>query len=489
MPSTSVALMHLYDKIGLQQCIPLKDHRLKESSKITELIAKHESERGAQNIPEYYPIDFLVSKYLKGHKPPQDPKKVSDLLDQFHEIFKDMPVKSWEGKYAIDIFRNLLNFWSYTHSKLSLQQTLEDKTLWSYLHSSLAKNDVAEISERLKSYTIKWKLSANPDIDLYSILKDPQQKNTHLKDAIKELISGFKTIPSQDLEDAYNLVMAHDFIGHSVESSLVSDPSWEMVLGLQHAWHKLYPGFELGDVDVMDYKCHMLLKNPEFLAHAKWNHFIDEVQPTFTHQSQYPNNSFFAKVPRPYDLLNYGIENYRQFATMMVDLQNQNHPAGLVMLMRVTNYLPKGPRYLLEMLQEERFQSMIQPAIKSARLHKWSSADFWPEPCGSLAEINEIKQFVEALAFVSNDERKIEISSMKKTSNLPKWCMWSHSGRIFHSLQKQIQEPQVSLDEAWRASWQRTKIANMKIGRAVFSFHPSVEKPWSPFDNLVLEDV
>ncbi|KAH9810233.1 hypothetical protein DFH28DRAFT_504378 [Melampsora americana] len=500
MTSISVAAMQLDHEIGFQEHTPIKaySHGLEESSTRAELITKHGN--GREDLTEFKPIDNLVSRYLTGPELPRDTEQVSNLLGEFSQIFKNMKVQSWEGEYSIELFQHILHFWSYGSSNSPLLQALKDRTLWKNLHQSLAQNDIIQLSERLRPFLSQKKLSSSPEVDLYSILNNPQQNHPHFEVAIKELLVELKDIADKDLKDAYSLVMAHDCLGHTAEKILLNEPRWNIVEGLQQAWAAVHPNFELGDVDVMDYRYHILLKNPHLLAHAKWDQLICDPWKVSKSLPQSFDKSLLDKPSVPYDVSNYNEEYYHKISTMMTGWDKDSlYPMGLFMLMHLNKYLPKGPEYLIKMLKEDHYGTTLHDAtayVKSNKLYMRTPVKTGLFPPQGFQELTD---FVEALSSGIHDGLKVEgpqqiiarikhsLKSLKQyimhpkgePSDLPK--QGDKSGKYRKYLSSWD-------DGAWDSNLQQRKLARMQIGKAVFSLSSHSEDPWDPFNVIVLDE-
>ncbi|KAH9810246.1 hypothetical protein DFH28DRAFT_1224809 [Melampsora americana] len=205
---------------------------LEECLKRAELIGKYEDERQGQ---VFQPIDKLVSEYLTEPELPQDKDRVSKLLGQFREVFKNMKVHSWEGQYTIAIFRHILNFQSSQIISESLHQALQDEQFWRDLQTPIAQHDVVQFSDILKPFLTRCKLKSNPKLNLYSILKDPSKEDTNLNEAITQMVLELNTISIRKLEFAYKLIMAHTFLRPSLENNFLPTTSPDIIGGLERA--------------------------------------------------------------------------------------------------------------------------------------------------------------------------------------------------------------------------------------------------------------
>ncbi|KAH9810232.1 hypothetical protein DFH28DRAFT_903372, partial [Melampsora americana] len=453
------------------------------------------------SIPFSQPIDKLVSQYLSGPELPQDTETVSKILVNFHDIFRNMDAQSWDGKYIIRIFEHMMHYWSYNSINSPLLQALQEESLWKHIHISLAKNDVIIYSDRLKQFLKRNQPTSQVKGDLYSVLRDPQPEHPDFDVAIKELLIELQNIPDHHLVDAYSLIMAHDFLGNCQKSALLSHPSWDTVAGLQRAWYKIYPGFDLGNVDVMDYKCHILLKNPHMLAHARWNYFVSRVQDDLNFKRKLSDLQRSEELEFPYDLPNNPEQYYCKLATMMVD-HNGKVPLvrGLEMLMHLTNYLPKGAEYLWRMLHEKKFGTTVDVAIKHVKSYESHipRLTLWPEP--SSQAVDEIKLFLGTLSSGIHDYQMMEwvrrpLANIGKYLKSTKQIFSNQEGKISLSPNKpfkhtKLGEYESSSDhDSWRGKWPKRKLTHMKIGRSVFVFPASLEKSWAPFRGCVLEEV
>ncbi|KAH9810235.1 hypothetical protein DFH28DRAFT_903222 [Melampsora americana] len=435
-PTITKAFDHWVNELQL----PMKAHGsgLEEYLKRAALIGEYESERGVQFLPASKPIGKLVQTYLTTPGLPQEGERFSKLLGEFGEVFKNTEYGSSEGQYAIAVFQHILQFWSNPGSLFALSMALQDEKLWKNLHISRAKYDLISYSEQLKQFLHNDKLNSESK-DIYSILNDSLKPNTKLNDVIQSMSMQLKS--ASDPCTVYRFLMAHDFLEQSLEGQLISKPSWNIVDGLQRVWSSMYPGFKLGNVDVMEYQDHLLLKYPHLLAYAKLNDLLDKTQSVSTKLPE--SFKFIWQKPfEPYDVSYYGEEYYQKIGQMM-DLGEEwvLYPLGLEMLMNLTNYLPNGPEFLLKMLQDHLFGARVHQAMDFVIKYNHYTWLY-----GKQQNI-ELMHFVKSLSSLNQDE--------------------------------------------WIAQWPKRTLAEIRIGRCVFSVHPtsSVEDSWAPFSSLVLEDI
>ncbi|KAH9810247.1 hypothetical protein DFH28DRAFT_504844 [Melampsora americana] len=338
---------------------------VEESLKRAALIGKHEDRCIVNPLSVLHPIEKVISGYLIAWELPQDTQRASDILAQFRDIFKNIQVQSWEGQYVLEIFQHILSFPSSHTIIQSLDQAIQDEEIWRDLHIPLAKNDIIQLSEKMKPFLTKHKISSKGKLNLYSILRDPLQEHEHFNDAIKKLLRILKTMPKEQLKNAYQLIMAHDLLRPSVENELMSTPSWDIVEGLQKAWTVLYPGFKLNNLEVMDYRYYILIKYPQLLAHVRWDAFIHDAQKVSKSLSQASKRKSLWERPQiAYDVSNYTEEYYHKIITVMKGGNEWVlYPMGLELLMQLYYYLPKGPEYLIKMLKKDEFVAWVDIAI------------------------------------------------------------------------------------------------------------------------------
>ncbi|EGG10547.1 uncharacterized protein MELLADRAFT_60319 [Melampsora larici-populina 98AG31] len=423
---------------------------LEESLKRAALIGEHEDERTGQPP---YPIAKLVSEYLTSPELPQEIDQISRLLGQYREIFKNIEVQSWEGQYAIAIFKHIQNFQSSRTINESLHRALHEEPFWVDFHTFIAKDDIVQYSKKLKRFLSSAKLKSNTELNLYSILKDPLQVHINLHDAIKQLLLKLNTISTERLEYAYRLIIAHAFLRPTLEREILSQDSWDIVFGLQRAWALVYPGLELPHVGVMDYRYSILIKYPHLLAHANWDVFIDDARSVSREFSQRSNrSSLWDKPQRPYDISTYTEAYYHKIMTTMKGSEENRvlYTMGLEMLMHL-NSLPNGQEFLLKMLKEDGFKAWVDDAIRAVRSHNQYNWNFWPSLFDPPRENLKLKKFVDAL------------------SNI-----------LLFQMQ---QESDHAIFNRWKTDWPTRPIARMKIGRRVYNFSPeNWQATWTPLD-------
>ncbi|KAH9810248.1 hypothetical protein DFH28DRAFT_1065093 [Melampsora americana] len=434
-----------FDNWVNQKCLT-RNRALEECLKRAALIGFHEEKHEGQPISVFHPIEKLVSKHLTDCELPQATQNISNLLSQLCEIFKDMEVQSWEGQYTIEIFKHIMSFSSSSIIVQSFKQVIQDENIWRDFHIPFAKHDIIQLSEKMKPFLTKCKISSKIDMSLYPILKDPLQEHEFFNDAIMKLLRSLKTIPKKQLKNAYQLIMAHELLTPSVEHGLIAAPSWDIVDGLQRSWAVLYPGFTLMNVEVMDYTYYILLKYPHLLAHARWNAFVHDAKKSLkTILSSSSIKTLLEKPHIPYDVSSYGEEYYYKLFTIMKDGNDKVlYTKGLELLMILNDYLPKGPDCLLKMLKEEQFGDWVNLAIGYVRFYFQYAWHHGGKTFGQLI------YFVEALH---------SIITLQRQGNA--------DGEICAE---------------WRRIWPPKTVARMKIGGYEFYFDPSNwEGSWNPF--------
>ncbi|KAH9810254.1 hypothetical protein DFH28DRAFT_504988 [Melampsora americana] len=332
-------------KIGLH----IFGFRLEELLNRAKIIGEHETKR-PPNSPSLS-IDNLVSQFLMKVELPQDENILSDLISQLHQIFKTMEYQSWEGHYTRVIFEHL-SFYSPIFRKL-LHVNLKDGGFWRDFHIPLAKNDVIELSKKLKPILENSYMGIGEN--LYEIMKDPGSNSRYFKGAISNLLGKLKNLSSEDLVNAYKLLMAHSFLSSSAEKTIISEIGRDQNIhsGISRALAVVYPAFVIEKVDVLDYQYILWKKEPQFLLGAKFEKLQFDVS-TLKHKEQGLIHPFLPPPTFMYD----PPENYmdRLYIRVQNILRNNGeHPdrsfgIGLEMLFILTEMYPEREDYLLKYL-------------------------------------------------------------------------------------------------------------------------------------------
>ncbi|KAH9810226.1 hypothetical protein DFH28DRAFT_903367 [Melampsora americana] len=463
------------------------DHGLEEALKRAALIGKHEKPRGVQSGQLISQHRRLVSEYLLTHTIPRDPITVERIQVQFREIFKELKAESQEGQYAVDMMQHLLDFWSYDKPKaIAYEQVINDETLTRNINEYLAKRDIFQLSDKLKKVS-----SRSRSKDLYKILSNPSQPPELIKDAINRLLIDLKTVEGENLKDAYNLIMAHDHLGHYVERELLSEtPSstqWDMVNFFERAWSQIYPGFRLGYEDPMAYNYEILVKHPHLLAHAKWHYFMQATKQA----SKEPYKSLWDIPSTPYSVSNYGEPYYHKIGRMMSD--GRQYSMGLEMLMHLSNYLPEGPEYLLDLLTKEPGTFRVAIEFVTSGTFRWHSLAGHAK---SEQDINELNHFVRVLDTLIQSHSEQDLKRLKAAAAHLKQKAKSQMGRIKNRLLFRKGSPSVPQTEAdklknlkenmhtfsveqWRAMFQKTSPAKTKMGDKTLYWPPLWQTSWN----------
>ncbi|EGG10735.1 uncharacterized protein MELLADRAFT_60279 [Melampsora larici-populina 98AG31] len=280
-----------------------------------------------------------------------------------------------------------------------------------------------------------------------------------------------KDIPEVDLEDPYKLIMAHNHLGHYVEEELTSEePStnrWDIVDGIQRAWSKIYPGFCLGQEDLMSYNYDIFLAYPHLLAHAKWENFMQVTQQFLTSPDAF-SRFLWIRPSQPYQASAYDEGYYRNIAAGMSNMEIP-YPLGLEMLMHLTNYLPKGPEQLLQLIYKESVA--VRHAISHVMFKefKWPS---WTNHDRSEQEMNEIKHFINVLDKITPifSKRKMAEIHLDHVTDIQRKALDTPSeSSALELLNPGTSSPNV---EKWRRIFQKTSPATTMIGQTkVYWYH------------------
>ncbi|EGG10753.1 uncharacterized protein MELLADRAFT_103137 [Melampsora larici-populina 98AG31] len=348
-------------KIGSQ----ISGSRLEELLNRADIIGEHESQRPPKSNNQ--PIDNLVSHFLMEVELPKEENMISNIIGQLRQIFKTMEYNSREGRYTRDIFEHL-SFYS-TQFKHLLRSALEDGPFWRDLHISLVKNDVIELSNKLQPILQSFHVGIGHS--LYEILKTPNPNPKYFEDAILNLLGKLKEISiesSENLIDAYNLLIAHSFLSSSAEETIITRIQVDPIAhsGISKALAAVYPDFVIEEVNVVDYRLRTPLLPPI----------------NFLYKSQKENrmDRFYIRVQ---DIL----KNHET-------LPDQSFGIGLEFLLIIIQLYPEHENYLIKYLNKDvilKKESLLEAIDQLTYKHKFS----WRGEEDKLS--NELKTFASKL--------------------------------------------------------------------------------------------